>query len=129
MAELTHIVFHITYEEEKLAKGFLSINGKSYPTISGPYGKGFLPRGEYKLTSCYFMKDNGGVDAYKKEGKPWVAKITPCFTTKRTGLYIHPDGNVEGSLGCAAITEGDLDAKKEIDLLLSKTQTLTVQVI
>ena len=126
---LTHIVFHITHEEEKLAKGVLSLNNKVFPTVSGPYGKGYLPRGRYKLAKCYFMADNGKVDAYKKEGEPWVAKLEPCFSTGRTGLYIHPDGNIEGSLGCAAISKGDLDAKKEIDKLLAEHKILNVQVI
>ena len=126
------LFFDINENDGKKAEGRLVITDgttyKEFPAISGPYGKGHMPKGVYKTTSCYFMKDDGSVDAYKKEGEPWVAVLEPQFETDRTGLLIHPDGNVEGSLGCCALTSGDLEAKSLITELLKNNKELILVV-
>jgi hypothetical protein len=133
MRKSAHIIFDIESIKDKKAKGRLLILNdeggySSYPCVSGPWGKGYLPLGNYSLDKCYFMKDDGTVDAFKREDKPWVAKLTPLFETDRTGLLIHPDGNVPGSLGCAAITDRDMTAQSEIEELLKKHERLICKV-
>lgn len=90
--------------------GILTINnGKDnvfqYPARSGGWGNGPLPCGLYKLTG---YSDQTG-DAYSQFGVGWFASIEPQFATDRTALGIHPDGNVEGSLGCLVIPFKNLD--------------------
>jgi len=124
------IIFNITEKSKdgKEATGDLLILNeggyKSYPCISGPWGKGHLPLGNYTVESCYLMKDDGTVDAFKGEGAPWVAPLTPRFKTDRTGFYIHGDttknGGIRGTKGCPGISKNDLEAQKEIVKVLNK---------
>lgn len=133
MNKPTHIFFDVQKIEGKKAEGRLLIlddegGYNSYPCISGPWGKGYLPFGKYHVNNCYFMKDDGTVDAFKREDKPWVAKLTPLFETDRTGFFLHPDGNVPGSLGCPTIMERDMSAQSEIEALLKKHGILIYKV-
>lgn len=66
---------------------------------SGGWGKGPMPKGKYKIIS---VTDQTG-EAFTLNGVGWFALLEPQFSTNRTYLGIHPDGNVEGSLGCLAI--------------------------
>lgn len=74
----------------------------STPAISGPYGKGPLPEGEYvgdnlrvRTTKAMTVTDTQG-----KTG--WSLDLAPQFTTDRSLLRVHPDGNVRGTQGCIA---------------------------
>ena len=80
-----------------------------FDAISGPYGKGHLPIGRYKITSCYLLAEKEGVDlsAFKVDAEPWVAQLYPCFETDRTGLLVHGDGGVVGTKGCIGIVKDD----------------------
>ena len=110
---MTDIFFDIHKIQGKLATGELIILGdKSNPTVrfpcmSGPHGKGHLPLGEYVIKTCAKLLNQELSLPYKKEDFPWFAAIKPMFKTDRYGFGIHPDGNVEGSLGCIAITNHD----------------------
>jgi len=89
----------------KRAEGILSFGGKSWPAISGPWGNGYLPAGEYE---AYGFWDTDGaaysyIDKATGEVTGFYIRLEPKFKTERNQLLIHFDGNVEGSLGCIAI--------------------------
>lgn len=72
----------------------------STPAISGPYGKGPLPEGDYdgknfrpRTTAAMTVTDSQG-----KTG--WSLDLNPQFDTNREFLRMHPDGNVRGTKGC-----------------------------
>jgi hypothetical protein len=109
--------------------GDLVLDNEKWPCISGKWGNGALPKGEYKVKKCYFLKKvKGKTEPYAKEGNPWVAPLIPQFDTERTGLLIHPDGNKEGTRGCIGISENDLSCKKKIDRILREKGEFTVVV-
>jgi len=125
------------YIEEKnengMAKGILCVNADPSDTIifncvSGPYGKGALPPGKYEIKKPYKLADNGNIDAYMGESYAWVAPITPLFECDRTGLLIHPDGNVEGTRGCIGITENDHDCYIALSELFENSKKITLEV-
>lgn len=89
----------------KTATGTLSFGTKTWPAVSGPWGKGYLPAGEYE---AYGFWDTDGaaysyVDKATGEITGFYVRLEPKFKTDRDQLLIHFDGNVEGSLGCIAI--------------------------
>lgn len=68
--------------------------------ISGPWGKGHLPVGNYKIK--YVRLDLN--EAFKLQGFGWFAYLEPQFDTDRTELGIHPDGGKYlGTLGCVGM--------------------------
>lgn len=81
--------------------------GESWPAVSGPHGNGRLPEGKYTIevdrrTGQSTSLGKGYRD--RETGLEWFVPLTPHFSTGRTGLGIHPDGNVPGTLGCVGIT-------------------------
>ena len=80
----------------KKAEGILYFNGLSVKFISGMFGKGYAPLGEYRAYKV-FMEDR---DAFKQFSFGWQVPIEAKFKTDRTGLAVHPDGNSPGTLGC-----------------------------
>ena len=81
--------------------------GLESEVISGPYGNGELPSGTYEVPrSGLIGKD--GKDAYcDKSGNCWFQYIAPQFSTNRSQLGIHPDGNVRGTRGCIGLLDKD----------------------
>ena len=84
-------------------------DGLSWPARSGPYGCGKLPAGKYIIKRPVVIKSEAAkFNSYRdKTGFAWWCRLTPCFKTERTGLGIHPDGNVPGTRGCIGITLDD----------------------
>jgi hypothetical protein len=80
---------------------------------TGGWGKGPAPYGNYMIKSLVpppevqAMGDKA--DAYSQFGFGWAAVLTPLFSTDRTGLWIHCDGNIPGSLGCPVLKFADKD--------------------
>lgn len=104
-----------------------SPEGREYPAISGPHGRGKLPSGEYEI---------GGYSKIEKENplhkrvvdetrNAWWVTITPKFKTDRDRLGIHPDGNVIGTLGCIGLRCKDTGPAFE-ELRKAKGETLIV---
>lgn len=86
------------------ALGTLSYGDKSWPAISGRWGKGYLPQGLYEAYG--FWDESGEAYSYKDEHDRKIGfyiRLEPKFKTDRTQLLIHFDGNVEGTLGCIGI--------------------------
>lgn len=82
-------------------------NPKTFSALSGPWGKGGLPEGRWQIATPYRMKDDGTVNAYKRDWEPWVCPLKPLFDTDREKILIHPDGNVPGTKGCIGVQGED----------------------
>ena len=106
---MDRLIFSIRQIAGLQATGELKIIGEdlSFPALSGKWGKGYLPLGEYKISAPYRMDDVKKNIAYKRERFPWMAAIVPQFKTDRDNLAIHPDGNIEGTLGCIGLLNYD----------------------
>ena len=119
------VLFNVqdTFTNAKL--GFLCIGQNKYSCVSGKYGLGALPKGQYQIKKCYKLKPvKGKTEPYTGTQYPWVAKLIPQFQTNRTKLLIHPDGGVEGTRGCIGIRNKDIQAFEEISLLLKTKKEL-----
>ena len=129
----TEVFFDITKEEDNYAEGDLIIlhegHYRKYSAMSGKYGKGSLPKGQYEIVSCFIKPNDGTNDSFKKEGFPWIAGIKPMFPTDRFDLAIHPDGKNEGTNGCIGIEENDLDAYETLNYMLSSGRSIIMKVV
>jgi len=79
----------------------------TYEAISGKWGKGALPSGlPYKVKQAVRLGHDASPAYADKSGMRWWARIEPDgWECDRTGLGIHPDGNLPGTLGCIGIGE------------------------
>lgn len=81
--------------------------GESWTAVSGPHGNGRLPAGMYTVAvdrRTAQMKDLGPGFIDRETGLGWFVPLVADDNIGRTGLGIHPDGNVPGTLGCIGIT-------------------------
>ncbi len=96
------------------AVGRLVWGDKEYAAISGPYGAGYIEAGDYTvkvrevatgpdMEPAYCLVDSGGTKVC------YFIPLKPNFTTGRTGIGIHPDGNVSGTEGCIGLQEPDFE--------------------
>jgi uncharacterized protein RhaS with RHS repeats len=91
----------------------------SWPTVSGPYGRGTLPNGSYipkgKPNTVYPdpNRPNWHLSYCDPSGNCWWLPITPLFDTDRTGLGFHPDGNVPGTAGCVGATDSNTRSMRD----------------
>ena len=78
----------------------------SWPAISGPYGNGRLPCGNWNVQSIEEVTEK--IESWRSycdnQDNCWRAYIEPQFSTSRSGFFIHPDGGQEGTKGCIGIT-------------------------
>ena len=79
----------------------------SFEIKSGLWGKGGLPYGLYRLMSPRVLEDTLANNSFKKEGPPWLCSMMPDFKTERFGICLHPDGGIDGTLGCMGIERND----------------------
>lgn len=83
----------------------------SFTGVSGPYGNKCLPDGAYLLQSIVDTREDGmGCNG----DLGWKVRLLPTFATQRSGLLIHPDGGVLGTLGCIGIRCADAANAKEV---------------
>jgi len=95
----------------RLAQSTLEMAGTEYHAVSGPYGNGPLPPGEY-VTSTTLAPNAGHYfpSGFRLDsGTAYGVKLEPQFPTSRGGLWIHPDGNVAGTLGCIGVAPQDAE--------------------
>ena len=85
----------------------LLMNGNAYKAVSGPYKNGHLPMGEYDVSPLVDVENHPVNIGFCFEDTCFWIKLTPKFETTRTGLGIHPDGNIPGTLGCIGLVEYD----------------------
>jgi hypothetical protein len=75
-----------------------------FPCSRKYYGKGRLPKGLYKIKKPIKLKDCEKNIPYRDiYNNYWFCPIEPMFKTDRSGLGIHPDGNLPGTLGCIGV--------------------------
>lgn len=99
--------------------------------LSGGWGFGSLPHGIYELTNARQLPDEDQFKAYKHDGFPWGIDLKPQFKTHRTGLMIHPDGNLQGSLGCLCPQrqENDMTLYHTLKPLIDHGNLTTLEVL
>lgn len=71
-----------------------------WPAVSGSRSLRALPMGWYR---CSNFRDRVEYPMIR-EGVGFSVDLTPLFSTDRTLLRIHPDGNKPGTAGCIGIT-------------------------
>ena len=85
-------------------------NGKtktlgSYDGVAGGFGNGAPENGEYTVDSYYNRTKKGWYnEAMNRDGVGFSYNLNPQFSTGRSLLRIHPDGNKEGTLGCIGMS-------------------------
>jgi hypothetical protein len=108
----------------KFTEGKLwSPQGRSWPAVSGPWGKGHLPDGPYTIERPVLTDEKPMKDV---NGFGWKARLVPNFKTERFGLLIHPDGNVPGTLGCIGICKPTDTTSLYDDLMNNSDRSLVV---
>jgi hypothetical protein len=84
--------------------------------ICGGWGYGSIPHGIYELNNPRIFPDTEEFKAYKHHGYPWGIDLKPLFKTTRTGLMLHADGNLPGTLGCES-PDRDVNDIKVFEIL------------
>lgn len=89
--------------------GFLTWGAEHYKSMSGPFGEGTLPIGDYTIAVYNAVEGKGLKTAYQDTATNdrWFLPLSPQFSTHRDGFGIHPDGNKPGTLGCIGIQASD----------------------
>ena len=109
------ISYTITLKSGKETQGWLRWPDKGLESraISGPHGNGTLPEGLYQAKHLGFM-DRSEEEAYCDSlNNCWFQYLEPQFSTSRTDLGVHPDGNVEGTAGCIGLLDSDSSEWRE----------------
>jgi hypothetical protein len=86
----------------------LSWEADTYDAVSGPWGLGPLPKGQYVIRVRDVVTKSpkaGYTDPLTNDS--WFIPIKPNFQTSRSGFGIHPDGNVPGTEGCIGLRGKD----------------------
>ena len=87
-----------------ISNRILIMEGVAYSAVSGPFKNGPLPIGEYKLSKLVKLNPHTSNKGFVVKKTAFWIKLYPQFETTRTGLGIHPDGNIPGTLGCIGIS-------------------------
>ncbi|TGT46347.1 hypothetical protein [Mesorhizobium sp. M8A.F.Ca.ET.165.01.1.1] len=117
------------------AVGRVVWDGDAFAAVSGPYGNGYIEIGDYTvkvrnvqtgpdMPVGYCLPDQNGAQLC------FFIPLSPNFSTSRTGIGIHPDGNVAGTEGCVGLQKNDFQAfwsKWNKTPLGDRPNTLTVQ--
>ncbi|MES2759306.1 MAG: hypothetical protein V4693_18190 [Pseudomonadota bacterium] len=124
------IVFRITSRHNGLAFGTLRWAEKnlSAGAVSGPYGRNELPLGLYHAQRSELLDKKGEEGYCDSLRQCWMQVIRPQFSTARTDLGIHPDGNKSGTLGCIGLVDADTAAWYAAFKAMSAAEVLTVEV-
>ncbi|HLT40969.1 MAG TPA: hypothetical protein VK034_32045 [Enhygromyxa sp.] len=111
------------------AIGELTLEGKTYSAVSGGHGRGELPEGTYRVDVRGAVEGGHLGAAFKAGGVGFFIPIEHISDSTRTGLGIHPDGNVPGTEGCIGVSATDsrrfLNAWKAMSIA-KRPSTLTV---
>ena len=125
----TPLVFNPTKQLKNGIEGILHTEESQYHAISGLWGNGALPSGEYIVSKVYKLKPiKSKTEPYTGTSFPWIAKLDPQFKTDRTGLLIHPDGGVAGTRGCIGITDNDTQCFYDLFELSKQHKPLNLNV-
>lgn len=80
--------------------------GLYWRATTGPYGKGRLSKGMYTVARAEVTRYTAKIKTPYQDstGKGFFLPIYPQFKSSRSGLGIHPDGNVPGTEGCIGLS-------------------------
>jgi hypothetical protein len=125
------IKFIIERRENQKAYGTIKWPEKNLQSgaISGPYGRKELPSG------LYHAKGNMLLDKASNDGfcdslrNCWFQLLSPQFSTNRTELGIHPDGNKIGTKGCIGLIDANTKAWYDAFKSIGKDNYTAVEVI
>ncbi|WP_241280246.1 DUF6443 domain-containing protein [Chryseobacterium cucumeris] len=104
-------------------------NGKtktlgSYDGVAGGFGNGAPENGEYTVDSYQDRSPNGWYNkGMNRDGVGFSFNLNPQFSTGRSLLRIHPDGNNEGTLGCIGMSGDKIVLTNFRDTLRSMIKT------
>lgn len=78
--------------------------GDTYSGVAGGFGNGAPENGDYTVNNYQDRSPNGWFSkGMNKDGVGFSFNLNPTFSTGRTDLRLHPDGNNEGTLGCIGL--------------------------
>ncbi|WP_312769574.1 RHS repeat-associated core domain-containing protein [Epilithonimonas sp.] len=104
-------------------------NGKtknigSYEAVAGGFGNGAPENGEYTVDSYQDRSPNGWYNkGMNRDRVGFSFNLNPQFSTGRSLLRIHPDGNNEGTLGCIGMSGDKIVLTNFRDTLRSMIKT------
>lgn len=100
--------------------GLLHFNNIIIPYISGRWGKGPAPKGKYLCRELREL-DKKFEDFFRfaQFDIGFFMPIEPEFESDRYALGIHPDGGIEGTLGCIGLRLG---SKEEGDQFVQEVK-------
>jgi len=78
---------------------------EAYSAVAGGFGNGAPENGNYTITNYQNRSPTGWYNkGMNNNGVGFSFNLNPSFSTGRTDLRIHPDGNNEGTLGCIGMS-------------------------
>jgi RHS repeat-associated protein len=80
----------------------------SFSAVAGGFGNGAPENGDYTVSNFRDRSAGGGDynQGMNSDGVGFSFNLNPQFSTNRSDLRIHPDGNNEGTLGCIGLSGG-----------------------
>jgi hypothetical protein len=104
----------------------------SYSGVAGGFGNGAPENGDYLVNNYQDRSPQGWYNpGMNKDGVGFSYNLNPQFSTGRTVLRIHPDGNNEGTLGCIGLSEDSQQLKsfvKNINNSSSKGRSIPLNI-
>ena len=77
----------------------------SFSAVAGGYGNGAPENGNYTVSNFLDTSPDGWYNrGMNSDGVGFSFNLNPQFSTNRSDLRIHPDGNNEGTLGCIGLS-------------------------
>lgn len=93
------VEMNVTFEDGSVR------NLGTYKGVAGGFGNGAPENGDYLVDNYYNRGPKGWYnEAMNLDGIGFSYSLNPQFSTGRTLLRIHPDGNKEGTLGCVGLS-------------------------
>jgi len=120
--------FEITLRSGNQVQGRLRwpAKGLDGAAVSGPFGQGTLPMGLYRAPRGTLSDRTGQPPYCDSTNNCWFQYIEPQFSTPRTDLGVHPDGNVTGTEGCIGLLDADTAPWRQAFAGLTEDQPLEV---
>jgi RHS repeat-associated protein len=77
----------------------------SFSAVAGGFGNGAPENGNYTVSNFQDRSPDGWYNrGMNSDGVGFSFNLNPQFSTNRSDLRIHPDGNNEGTLGCIGLS-------------------------
>lgn len=115
---------------------YVKATGKKYNAYSGSRSLLPLPNGGYIAKNIRVRdKANMALPVLAKENDgggmsfpAWSVDIDPLFSSRRSLLRIHPDGNLPGTMGCIGILNSAHECYEDIKNAIGELGDLTLLV-